>query len=441
MVAVGSSGASGIHGVPGRGARVTATLAVAGVDSLFVNVDRGGGTYLTIPVPAFRWGVGGGASDVRLCSSTDPDCPALGSPDDPRLVVAGGGSSYVAPAPRATLVSSELAPADTPPSVTITFSLDVDVAPAAPTVAVGTPVTFSLHANGVEGTAEADWSMTGGSCDGATCTPSLPGTHTVTGTYWGVTATATLTALPTAVAGPDDGYRISEGDPLTLSADGSSDGDYTWDVDGDGDYDDATGADPTLSWEELVALGIDDGPSTHTVALRVTSNGVSDTAETTVEVDDTLPTTYIEGDTTAVAGEPFTIKVGADDSSPVDLAGEFDYVLDWGDGTPIDTGKGPADPPFTHTYTDPGTYTAAFRTGYDGQLGEPLAVTITVDEPPAAATPPKQKSKEPGGADDNQAHTVLPDTGASVGPFSVLAGVILIGAGSGAIIIARRRPS
>src|SRR5690606_29092793 len=83
----------GIHGVPGRGARVTATLAVAGVDSLFVNVDRGGGTYLTIPVPAFRWGVGGGASDVRLCSSTDPDCPALGSPDDPRLVVAGGGGA------------------------------------------------------------------------------------------------------------------------------------------------------------------------------------------------------------------------------------------------------------------------------------------------------------------------------------------------------------
>jgi hypothetical protein len=34
---------------------------------------------------------GGGESDLRSCSITDPSCPPLGAPNDPRLVVAGGG--------------------------------------------------------------------------------------------------------------------------------------------------------------------------------------------------------------------------------------------------------------------------------------------------------------------------------------------------------------
>ena len=58
---------------------------------------------------------------------------------------------------------------------------------------------------------------------------------------------------------------------------------YSWDINGDGAYGDATGSNPTLTWAQLVALGIDNGPSQYNVRLRVsdgdggeaTSNAVS----------------------------------------------------------------------------------------------------------------------------------------------------------------------
>ena len=50
---------------------------------------------------------------------------------------------------------------------------------------------------------------------------------------------------------------------MPLDASGSFDPDadpltYSWDINGDGVFGDATGATPTLSWEQLQALGIND---------------------------------------------------------------------------------------------------------------------------------------------------------------------------------------
>jgi hypothetical protein len=87
IVAVGEAGHSSLGGLGGPGASVTAELAVTPGDTLQVGVGLG-----AAPVDPLSTGVaGGGASDVRRCAPADPGCPALGSPADPRLVVAGGG--------------------------------------------------------------------------------------------------------------------------------------------------------------------------------------------------------------------------------------------------------------------------------------------------------------------------------------------------------------
>ncbi len=87
---------------------------------------------------------------------------------------------------------------------------------------------------------------------------------------------------PTADAGGP--YLVSEGASVGLDATGSTDpGDdvltYAWDFDGDGEYDDATGAQPDFS-----AAGLD-GPTTVAIGLQVTDDdGATDTDSVQVVV-------------------------------------------------------------------------------------------------------------------------------------------------------------
>ncbi len=232
------------------------------------------------------------------------------------------------------------------------------------------------------------------------------GSHTITARFTG-TANHAISEGSVAhevrvVADAGGPYTVAEGASLTLDGSGSSPGaTYGWDLDGDGGFDDALGLSPTLTWAQLEALGIDDGPSDHPGALRVTSGLVTQDASSRLTVENTAPASVVTGDLTATVGVPFTVKVGAEDPSSADMAAQFTYTVDWGDGSPTLTVDGPADPPVTHTYTTAGDFNASFTTtDKDGGEGGPTAVTVlaVVAPPSPSPTPTGSPTSTPTGS-------------------------------------------
>ncbi len=184
---------------------------------------------------------------------------------------------------------------------------------------------------------------------------------------------------PTADAGGP--YTIHEGDSLTLDASASSDPDgdqltYFWDVNGDGNFNDASGVSPTLSWQQLQALGITDGPSMFNVSVRVDDGHghvVTSTA-TTLDILDTPPALGISGNQSVDEGSPYTLNLTSSDPGPDPITS---WTVNWGDGN-IDTVAGDTTA-LTHTYAD-GLITetiAATATNQDGTFSAtPLSVTV-----------------------------------------------------------------
>ncbi len=316
-----------------------------------------------------------------------------------------------------TVVTSDLNPSTSGDSVTFTASVAAGGSP----VTTGT-VEFTdgaaVLASGVALAADGTATFT---------TSALTvGTHTITATYSGTATLAggsdTLDQIVDALVIADAGgpYTIAEGESLTLDGTGSTSGaTYEWDVNGDGVYGDAGGAAPTLTWADLDALGIDDGPASHAVVLRVVSGQQSVTDATTLDVTNTAPDTIVTGDLNATAGTEFTVKVGADDPSSSDLAAQFTYEVDWGDGTAVETVTGPADPPVSHTYATGGSYSAAFvAIDKDGGRSAGVVVTVEVADAPSP-TPSPTPSPEP---------EPLPPTGVDVtAPLAIGAGLLVVG--------------
>lgn len=180
-------------------------------------------------------------------------------------------------------------------------------------------------------------------------------------------------APPVARAGGP--YTVDEGGTLSLDGSASSGAtDHAWELDGDGDYDDATGATPQLDHAALVALGLGDGPKEFKVKLRATGAGGSTFATVGGTVFNVAPTmlsaTPPSGDLVFATVHPWSFT--ATDPSPADQAA-LTYSVEWGDGL---TGSGAS--PLSHEWALPGDFTVSVR-AVDKNGGQSGAFERVVD--------------------------------------------------------------
>ncbi len=202
------------------------------------------------------------------------------------------------------------------------------------------------------------------------------------------TTTVTITNLAPAAV-PGGPYAINEGQVLNLNASGSSDpgGDvlsYTWDLNNDTVFGDATGMAPSVAWAVLSAF-ITDG--VNTIALKVTDSGngvnLDATTTTTVTITNLAPV--------ANAGGPYTINEGdtlnLDASASTDPGGDaLSFTWDLNDDTTYDdvTGETVSVPwVLLKTFFDSGTHTVRVRVTDSGNavnLNQVAAASVTITE-------------------------------------------------------------
>ena len=133
---------------------------------------------------------------------------------------------------------------------------------------------------------------------------------------------------PTADAGGP--YTVAEGSSVAIAATGSdADGDaltYAWDLDNDGEFDDATGQTASFSAATI------DGPASRTVRVRVSDGELATIDTATVNVTNVAPTATFNAPASVFAGFPFTLSLtNATDAAPADRPG-LTYAFDCGSG-------------------------------------------------------------------------------------------------------------
>lgn len=205
-----------------------------------------------------------------------------------------------------------------------------------------------------------------------------------------VTAGTDGPAACTPVANIGGPYSVGEGTNVPLDASATTEnGDgpftYAWDLDNDGQYDDASGKKPAN-----VAFG-QDGP--YAVKVQVTNaDGFSDTASTIVTVTNALPTvTTLTTDSPQVENRAVAASVVVTDPGWLDTP---TATISWGDGAAASPLSGTvenvrpdatltASP--THTYGDNGTFTLTICPADEAAgLCSTTSISITNENPTAA---------------------------------------------------------
>jgi hypothetical protein len=200
---------------------------------------------------------------------------------------------------------------------------------------------------------------------------------------------------PSADAGTP--YEIYEGDPLALDATDSFDPDgdpltYAWDLNGDGQFTDATGATPVVTWADLISLGIDDD-GTFSVSVRVDDGqGETDDASQMLSVLNAAPSAILSGSSGVSYGGSVTVDFsGQFDPSPADTAVGFRYAysLDAASLASASYANGTTSDSWDFGTLDAGAYTVFARIidkddGYSQYQLEvtvdPAPLTVTVDD-------------------------------------------------------------
>ena len=125
-------------------------------------------------------------------------------------------------------------------------------------------------------------------------------------------------------------YSVAEGSSTQLAAGGSDpDADaltYAWDLDDDGTFE-TPGQMVTFSAAAL------DGPSSHTVAVRISDGLASATSQARLTVTNVAPTATFSTPSAAVVGHGFALALSSPaDPSAADVAAGFEYAFDCGSG-------------------------------------------------------------------------------------------------------------
>ena len=155
-----------------------------------------------------------------------------------------------------------------------------------------------------------------------------------------------------AIASAGGPYDIHEGQGVTLSgtataATGTTILGEDWDLNGDGSFGDASGLNPTITWTQLAALGLN-VPGTYPIAMRVYSSSSTVTVYSSLVITPVRPMLTLTATSPATAGVPYTIDFSGTEV-PGAGYGITGWTINWGDGTtsPLPSTATSA----THTYT------------------------------------------------------------------------------------------
>ena len=151
-------------------------------------------------------------------------------------------------------------------------------------------------------------------------------------------ATINYETIPVANAGGP--YVMNEGQQLALDATGSYDLDgdalsFAWDLNNDGIFSDATGVAPTLTWSQLVDLGVDDD-GTYLARVQVDDGNNSTVSEVaTITINNVAPSNIIISnpltlENAGAEGESNSFSFSFEDPGSLD---EHTILVNWGDGS------------------------------------------------------------------------------------------------------------
>jgi LPXTG-motif cell wall-anchored protein len=298
----------------------------------------------------------------------------------------------VVPAASATVLTSSLNPSTFGDSVTLTATVTYTDGPNAGTeVATGVITVTDTTTGTVLGTSGS------GSPVVVSVSTLAVGTHTITAEYSGTPgidpSSDSLDQVVDGVADAGGPYTIDEGEGLVLDGTASLAGPgatYRWDLDGDGEFDDATGATPTVAWAALEALGFDgdDPPAGRTVTLQLTDGPVF-TAVSSLTIANVAPTAVsLDAPVSAAEGSSPTVTVDASDPSGIDEA-DLEYRFDFGaDGT-VDLTSDTASVQVPASFLPDGPGTLDIRAVVadpDGGVSAAVTASIAVTNASAAAT-------------------------------------------------------
>jgi 6-phosphogluconolactonase (cycloisomerase 2 family) len=217
------------------------------------------------------------------------------------------------------------------------------------------------------------------------------GTVKVSGSAYGSITYINFEGFPGfqgATANAGGPYIIDQGTDLHLAgtatpATNSTIGSVVWDINADGDYSDATGLSPTITWAQLESLGVLH-PGTYTIGMRVISDTNTVDAYATLIVRYVAPTITLTAAPTWPVGVPYTLGVSARINGADPITG---WKIQWGDGT---TSLLPSDATSAkHTYLSVQTF-AIDATVYDTYTN-PTPGTQSATPPPHIGLAPTRE--------------------------------------------------